>query len=58
MADRTSSYENTNRLGRILTRACNQVMARRQERHISMRTAAFALAIEQVAEAELLRGGS
>ena len=45
------------RLERMMTRAYRSVVERMRSGPIPMRTAAFALAIERVAETETLRGG-
>ena len=45
------------RLERMMVRAYRSVVARMRSQDLSMRTAAFALAIERVAETETLRGG-
>ncbi|MBI1724999.1 MAG: glutamate dehydrogenase [Candidatus Tectomicrobia bacterium] len=43
-------------LGKVMTRAATQVWELARQRSVSMRTAAFMIAIERVAEAERLRG--
>ena len=43
-------------LGKIMTRATAEVYESAKEKRVSLRTAAFVLAIERVAEAERLRG--
>ena len=43
-------------LARIMTTACERVLAVAQERSVPLRTAAFVIAIERVAEATRLRG--
>lgn len=43
-------------LGKIMTRATAEVYESAREKRVSLRTAAFVLAIERVAEAERLRG--
>jgi glutamate dehydrogenase (NAD(P)+) len=45
------------RLERMMTRAYRSVVKRMEDKHIPMRTAAFVIAIERVAETETLRGG-
>ncbi len=44
-------------LNRIMTRAYQQVRSVVQERNLDMRSAAFSIAIQRVAEAERIRGG-
>ena len=49
--------ERVNReLGKIMARAAADVHALAKEKKVSLRTAAFIIAIERVAEAERLRG--
>ena len=43
-------------LGKIMSRATSEVYALAEEKQVSLRTAAFILAIERIAEAERLRG--
>ena len=45
------------KLGRIMRKAYGDVVALMKQKSVSMRTAAFMIAIERVAEAESLRGG-
>lgn len=43
-------------LGKIMSRATSEVYELAEEKQVSLRTAAFILAIERIAEAERLRG--
>ena len=49
--------ERVNReLGRIMARATTEVYELAKEKNVSLRTAAFIIAVQRVAEAERLRG--